>query len=364
MSTTLNEILGGRNLSGLIQAVKPGIPTPIPESFFSSSQMKSGDTAEWQEVDGTRKLALQVHYGSPAKTMVNLEGVRKRTAQMVHTFHDLPIDLPTLMMLEDENGARQKMGLQEVIRQTTIFNTRFDNLRNGTMLSTLSDGKILFDAQGNFVEPGGSASLTVDFGVPAGNRDQLDVFGSGAIIGTTWATDTTDIAGDIRNIRKSAVQLTGYPLAHAFYGENILEYIFSNTILKEAINRSQKGQDGMLADELPDPFLNLQWHPMNEAFFVNQSGDVKELWGGDKIVFTPEPSAEWLDTIEGSYPVPTGMTVAPDAVSAHSAFTETFGRFSYAIQELNPPGVRQFAGDTFLPMLKVPKAIFIADVTP
>jgi len=65
--------------------------------------------------------------------------------------------------------------------------------------------------------------------------------------------------------------------------------------------------------------------------------------------------------------VPTNFELANNATSAvdvaHS-LREQAGMFSYAEMLTDPPSIKMVAGDTFLPVIKVPKAVFIADVTP
>jgi hypothetical protein len=51
-------------------------------------------------------------------------------------------------------------------------------------------------------------------------------------------------------------------------------------------------------------------------------------------------------------------------MAALGNFTQAQGAFSYAKVGHNPPGVEHFAGDTFLPLLKNPWAVFLADVVP
>jgi len=43
---------------------------------------------------------------------------------------------------------------------------------------------------------------------------------------------------------------------------------------------------------------------------------------------------------------------------------EVYGQFSYATVTRNPVGLEHAARDTFLPLIKVPDAIFIGDVVP
>ena len=345
MSKTLNEIAGGENLSGLIQGIKPGIPSPIPEAFTTPNQQVSGDTAKWQEVDGTRKTAQQVHMGSPSRSMKNIEGIRNRVAKMIHTFHNLPFDMAQLRMLEDANGNRQKMGMQEIIRQTTIFKNRFENLRTASILNTLSDAKIIFDGEGNLQAPGSSGVVEVEFGTPAANRDQL-----AGTIGTSWANTAAPIQKDVVAIRKLGVHTTGYPIKHAFYGEDVSDFIFNNATLKTIINESPRLNEAAAQGEIGSPFLGLTWHAVNESFFENEDGTIVEIFASDKVVFTPDPSPEWWDVIEGSFAVPMDVSVGTDAMDILGSFAEINGMFSYATQTLDPPGILQLAGDTFLPM--------------
>ncbi len=56
--------------------------------------------------------------------------------------------------------------------------------------------------------------------------------------------------------------------------------------------------------------------------------------------------------------------LAPTDRAAAASAAMQFGMFSYAKVTDNPVTVRHFAGDTFLPVLKVPAAVWIADVVP
>jgi hypothetical protein len=52
------------------------------------------------------------------------------------------------------------------------------------------------------------------------------------------------------------------------------------------------------------------------------------------------------------------------SLSSLSALTSAYGLFSYSVLMTDPVAIKQVAGDTFLPTLKVPAAIFIANVNP
>ncbi len=362
---TLNHILGGVPLSGTIKRVAGGIPADgVPPAFMRVTSRKKGKLAEWIEVDDTRQSARRVHYGSPSINVSDIPGVRKRSFEFIHTFEHILHEPATLADLQNPDPMLRNLAEQTIARDTEQFAMRFVNHRLTGIYSALVAGRIRYDREGNLVDPNAvSSAVDVDFGVPAGNRDQLDVDGSGDIIDASWALSGTPIATHIRRLKKAAVRLSGYRIKHAFYAENLLEFILDNNQLSAIINRNDGFQTMALAGEIP-PVLNLQWHPIDDLFFEDQNGDIVELVTADTVVFTPDPSPEWWEVIEGSFPVPRNFNISADALAAVSNMTEENGMFSYATMLPDPPSIKQLAGDTFLPVLKVPRAIFIADVTP
>jgi hypothetical protein len=237
------------------------------------------------------------------------------------------------------------------------------NLRVAAVLAALIQGVIYFDADGNLLASATGAKLTVDMQIPAGHKTQLNVFGTGNIISASWATAATDIIVQIKNLKKAARKETGYPLAHAFYGENVLDYFLTNTKLKELINRNASYQTAFSKGEIADGFLGLKWWPIEQAFFKDQDGSYQDLAAATQIVFTPEPDNSWWELMEGSYVIPTSLgNLASDMNSALSNLTEVTGMFSYAKVLDDPATIKQLAGDTFLPVVKVPKAVYNATV--
>ena len=366
MAKTLQQILGGKNLTGVIQGVRGGVPSDIlPPAFMTTTRTVEGDHCTYRKVEGTRKTARQVHYGSKAR-VASISGVSEVPIKLLHSFESIGHSPATLMNLTELGSeSRQRIGQSEISRQTREFRQLFDNLRVAAIYSIFANGAIYFDGDGNLLPSSSGAVVTIDFAVPSGNQNQLDVLGDGAIITASWATAGTAIHKQIANLKKAARKLTGYPLRYAFYGENILDYLLGNTKLKEIINRNPATQAAALQNEIAPGFLGLTWVPIQDAFFVDQDDAKQDFFGGDTVVFTPEPSPEWWEVINGTYPVPTDIgEVAANGENALGNVAEVAGLFSYAVLSHNPVGIEQFAGDTFLPIPKVPGAMFIADVTP
>lgn len=366
MAKSLQEILGYVKLTGIIQATTSGTPNPLPAGFTNIKKPTVGNAGRYIQVNGSRQTARLVQYGSPALRR-QLQNIASKDVKLIHTFEEMQIDVLVMEMLRNHtNPELMNRGIDEVTRQVKEFKVLFDNLRLTATLQTLSTGFIYFDGDGNLLPSSSGAKITIDYGVNSTtNGGQLQDAGGNTII-TSWATASNDIPGMIRNIRKTALRRTGYPIRYAFYGENIPSYIAANNYVKDWFARNPHKQSQYLdTGELPDGMMGLTWIPAYDAFFEDSGNTNRDIWSADKVVFTPEPSPDWWETMEGTYSVPTTINLVGDALQALNSFTPVQGPFSYGLPCLNPPAAfNVYAGDTFLPILKVPNAIYIADVTP
>lgn len=365
MAKTLQQILGGKNLTGVIQGVKGGVPDDLlPPALLTATRTVEGEYGTYTKVEGTRKTARLAQYGSPSQ-LRQLKGVSEVSVKLIHTVESVyhkPAVLMNLTHLGDD--AKQRLGEEEIARRTGEFKRLFVNLRLSAVYSLLAQGAVYFDAQGNLLPGSGGAHVTVDFGIPAGNKGQLDVFGdSHPIISADWSETDTDIHTQVAALKKAARKLTGYSIKHAFHGANVLDHILGNEKLKALIGANGGFAEQAAAGAVPGGFLGLQWHPVDEAFYVDKDDACQDFFDGDAVIFTPEPSADWYEMLEGTYPVPTDIgSVAGDGGAALGSVEVQAGMFSYAVVTADPVAIKHVAGDTFLPVLKVPKAVFIAKV--
>lgn len=361
MSQTIQQIIGGVNLTGLIQGTTTGIPDVLPAAFYADRQTVNGDTGEYTRVTGTRQTARIAAYGS-ASQVAALKDIAKIPVKLIHTVESIYHNPITLINLFKYNElAIQRLGIDEVARQTREFKIRFDNLRVASAESALFTGQINFGAGGNLQPTSAGAVVSVNFGVPAGNQNQLNVDGTGNIIAIPWTTATAPIVSQITKIKKAARKLTGYPIKIAFYGENVPDYIFASTIYKNYLALNPMANQQANAGEIPNGFCGLQWVPAYEAFFEDQNGVNQDIVNPNGVTFTPAPSIDWWGWLEGTYPVPTTVgAVTGDGSQSMASIMTTAGMFSYGMVTADPPTVKHVAGDTFLCVLKVPKAVFQA----
>ena len=363
MAASIEQILASRNLIGLIQGVVSGVPDNlVPPAFFTTLRTVEGNRASYNKVNGTRQTARLVQYGSASQKR-ELKGIAEKAVTLLHTFEheNHPAAVYTNLINED-NEQKQKLGMMTISRQIRMFGDLFKNLRISSIYSALALGGIHFDAAGNLLPSSSGAVISVDYGIPAGNKEQLDVFGAGDIISAKWSAASTDILGQIKAIKDASIRLTGYPLKYAFYGKNVPGYLLGNTAFRDLVSASPRMAEAAASSDVPEPLAGLSWRSVSEAFYVDNGGTSRGWFDDDTVVFTPEPSIEWYEFLEGTFAVPTNSNLSADAATAMRSMQEVPGPFSYAEVTMDPPGVKHYAGDTFLPVIKVPSAVFIAEV--
>lgn len=364
----LMDVLGAPQLIGAIQGVKSGIPDVFPKGFYNVDKTVARDYGTYTRVNGNRKTARLVAYGAPSVTR-ELTGVEEVPVKLMHTAENINFAMSDFRgILQRASTSSNLMidnkGVQEIGRQVALARKNIDNLRVSALTSAIALGAIYFDGKGNLLPTSSGAKTTIDYGVPAGNKTQLDILGAGSILTTGWNTTTASIDTQIMAFKTAALQLTGYEPRYAFYGKNVPGFLTRNTTLKEYFVRSGAFNGQYLSSgDIPNPLLGLTWLPAYQHFFEDQNGVVKTIIGDNEVVFTPEPDLDWIGWLEGTYDVPTSMTVAGDAVAALGNIMAVSGDFAYATLVLDPLSIKMVYGSTFLPVIKVPKAVFMATVS-
>lgn len=355
---TLEQILGLVPLTGTIQATKTGVPMPLPEKFMTIVKPTIGDSGRYTQVTGQRRTAKLAMYGAPAVRR-ELKNVAVKDVKLIHSFEEISLNPLVLQQLRNYNNYDiQRMGMEEVARQVAEFKQLFVNLRATAILQALANGVLYFDGSGNLLPTSSGAVVTVSFGMSANNQNQLN-----GIIGATWDSGLTDIPAQLRLLKKTARQLTGYPLKYAFYGENVPSYITNNDYCSDYLSRNSKF-NGFFSDsgELADGLFGFTWVPVYEAFYEDFNSTNQAIFGANSVTFTPEPDPGWWEVQEGTYIVPSTINIITDANAALASARQVQGMFGYGAMTHNPPTIQMYFGDTFLGIPKVPDALFQATV--
>ena len=365
-TVSLQDVLGGPNLCGVIQGTSTGIANVFPAGFYQVDKTVDRDTGTYTRVTGTRTTARMAAYGSPSQHR-SLKGVESVPVKLIHTVESILLPVGDyLNLLSADDGAAQQRGIQEVTRQVRSFRANFDNLRVAALTSMLFQGAIFSDGHGNLLPSGNGARTIVTFAVPSGNAGRLDPLGTGApILDASWDDPTADVDAQLLALRQAAARASGYPLRYAFYGRNVPTYLTANAKLSNYFVRNAGDDASYLSSaEIPSPLLGLTWLPAHDAFYEDANGVLQPLVGDDQVTFTPEPTPDWIGWLEGTYPVPTsvGSVTGDAAQSLRANVTTAAGLFAYGVLNADPVTVKMVAGDTFLPVLKVPSAVFMATV--
>jgi len=366
MGTSIRDVLGGRQLSGTIVATKPLVPVDqLPPGLMTpSGKAIQGNSCTMYQVNGTRKTAQAVQFGSPSKKR-SLSGVAEKPVVLAHFKENIEIDATVLINLEDENGNKQRLGESEVDRQVAETKDILANTRAAAVMSAFALGYVYLDSAGNILATSSGAQTTVDFGISASNKSQLargGTDGTSNIITTSWAVASAKIVTQMINLRKAARKLNGYVPKVALYGANILGYFMKNDELKPIIDRSAAYQAAFSAGQIPNGFLGMDWYPAYDCFY-DVSGTVTSVFPDDQVTFIPPVAGDWYELLEGTTPIPGSFGNAEPGGTIASVMSGVImqkGMFAYATQTTDPVGAKMVYGDTFLPYIKVPNAVYIA----
>lgn len=130
-----------------------------------------------------------------------------------------------------------------------------------------------------------------------------------------------------------------------------MDYLMSNDdvsgFLGEGTLREQVAQSGHITR-----FMGLDWHVYG-AGYLDGSGTFQKFIPDDRL-FVVAKDAPFGAVLSGSQEIPAGF----------SSTRRVSGKFSYSAVETNPPGVKLYVGENFLPVIYIPDAIVSADVTP
>ncbi len=343
------------------EAVKSGLPKPFPDGFFNITEGVEGNVGLVHRTYGQRKTSRVSAYGSPALAAPQ-QKIDQVPVKTLYSNESIFFQPSVLEMLRSMEQYKIDKGVELVAYQVREFTKRFVNAEIVSLATTLFQGSIYYDDSGNLLPTSSGATVTIDQGIPAANKNQIS-----GIITTTWATASVDIPKNIRQIKQLSRKTTGFELEHAYYGQNIISYLQKNDYVKDWFVRNPKYNAEFLdTAEIPDGFLGIKkWHPAYQSFFEDYTETNQDLvTNDDMFVLTPEPSDEWYCMVQGTSPVASTVEVQANANAALASIKHVRGMGGYSFVSLNPVGITMIMLDNWYPFLKNPNVVFIADVVP
>ena len=396
-SFSLPQVLAAPNMMGYLLQCKSGIPPVLPPEFYMTTQKVIGDYATLFFSTGNRQTARRAPYSTSHKERT-LRQLGQRQYKLIPTYEKIRLPVQLYMQMLDPNtkGMEIKRQLEtqtEAYRQVSEAKRVLSNLRIGCMVSACVYGQIQFDELGNLLAPTAAlpnGGLSIPFPIPNGttgipipdtktigtnltltNAAGLDPLATGTpVLGVPvgdWALASTHIDQQIINLKKAAVQLTGYPITKCFYGSNVAPYVMNNSWMAEYLKRDSYNQKYLDTGEIPQGVMGLEWHYAGDGFFYDQTNTIQQLVGPNRVMFTCDNNAGGADQtigiIEGSNIVPSDVGECfPDGSVAEHSKHLIYGQYSYGKEEHDPYAIDVYFGDTFLPAMTNPLVFFATEV--
>lgn len=368
------EVLAAKRIMGVISRVGPGL-NPLSRflgfNIGGNNRKQFGGRRFFYDVfNRTRKVA-----GARAPGQQSAMIAPQKVGEVSNTF---PRAAETMELLYEDVYNRRKiggpvteldqMGLDYITRQELYLGERFSNLiefQTAAMLRGLyyyqQSGDTLYHS---FTST--TAAKTIDFQIPSGNKNQLDMLGSGAIIGSSWLTSSTDIPTDLFQINQAMQQLSGFSLGHIFLKSGLWNAIVNNDYVVAQAGSASSPVDSISKESDGNFTAVLRALPWLTFHIVDHGLDV---WNGTTETYTQliqddcfiglpsAPPSEYCQYLEGSE-----IVVEGPGKSAPQG--EQFGFYPFAYPNFDPARWDLSAVFNGIPALTVPSAVVYGDATP
>lgn len=310
--------------------------------------------------------------GSPA-AVVRPEKVGTVEFRYPRMYESIPLlgeELHNLRRI-GENGTRDVGGSRMISLQTRNIAQRAANWRATLAVGMLRDSLYMF-RDGDSLYPSftsTSAQFRINFQMPAGNRDQLDMLGGGDIIDTSWDNPTADIPKHLNDIDAAFQELYGGRLENVLCQGAIWQYIIKNDnvasqagIANTPFRRFERVV-GTRADGSP---VNVRVAELvmvpGVTFYITDEGvnigtraskTFTKYVADDTAIFLPNPDMGNFFMQLGSEPV-VEYDGGPETVRA--------GQYLWSNKTYNPPTTNIYSLDNALAINDIPNATAVGTV--
>ncbi len=259
--------------------------------------------------------------------------VGENTVSVARFHQKIPLNYENLGNLARIAGPNSQVdqGGQDYIARQTRFLASQASMMVEMMAAGMLRDSLYFIRSGDdrlptFTAPGaGVDGYQVNFGIPAGNKNQLNMLGTGAIIGTSWANVAAPIIGNLLSIIAAYVQLTQYPMTDVWINSLTWYNIITNTEVRNTAGSSnvpfaeydRVPEMGMRDSGPSNVFAcilrgqpNVTWHVCDYALALNTDVDpiystapatatLNKLIPDNMAIFSTEPSQDWTQMYLG-----------------------------------------------------------------
>lgn len=335
----------------VLTAVATGIEVTDGELPFSAlfsagavGQDVRGDVAKWDEVQPIRTLDTAFEGREGTATTTDSGTVLSKAAGMYVSFKKRVVKPEVLDQLRAVGGPAGQVASAEKSLRLMIGDMMRRHYHEKVEYLIVSS---LLNNQSVTV---GGATVAPNFGLPSTHN---------VTVGTSWATPSTDIDGDIEAIKRLVAEDSGRAIRRLLCGRDVFSYLRKNTALKQwftAREGAPATYDKMMGETITG-LMGLDWTVMRHGY-VNGSGTWTPFLANDLVIAMPEVSTSWYQRHRGSVRYPTTL------YGGVSDFAETFGVAAWSRLKDNPPAAWYFQRWAELCIPVFPSAYAVVDVVP
>lgn len=376
---TLQEVLSPSVVNRVISRIK--VPQSRLQNFFGMQLGGPNNNPigrryfSWDIFDKTREIARMRAPGTGPATAAR-QSVGRVTGVFPRAHEEIRLDyevLHNLRSLGRPAGEIDQMGLNYITRQEEYLAQKFANFRE-FMVSRMLKGSfdILQDGDNWLPVDAGSGTITVDYRIPSGNKNQLNMLAAGNIIDARWDNTNTSIFTHLLQINQAFEQLTGRPLRHIWTDSVVWRYVLTNvqihdvggtanTVFAQYDTVEERGPDGLPTNEFVGVLRAipwLKWHIYDAGLNIPAAGGTstfKRFFDSSvgEVSFLPDPGADWVEMCIGSEPV----------IDAYgSPAVERFGFYAWTFTNIKPASIELIAVDNSIPAVYTPSSLALANV--
>lgn len=355
--------------------------------------VRYGDTrfATFRLDDVTRVVGKARAPGTgPASVPTNPVGdVRISCARFHEKVRLLGEFLGNLSPIIGPNSQIDTGGQSYIARQTVHLAEKYNNTIELLTIGMFQDN-LYFQMAGDNLLPvigapsGSNIGFQIPFQIPSGNKNQLNLLGTGNIIQIGWQNTGAPLIKNCLQIQAAMTQLSGYQPRHVWMNSiqwyNVLLNAevrntagSANTPFAEYDRVSENGVDGLPQPEFAAQLRGipwLTWHIADDVIVTG--GDVDPTWTqgaadvtagtttfvkvcpDNTALFLPDPSPDWTELYQGAEYI---------SENAGQPLTLKRGYTFWKEWVTQPSCIELIALMNCIPLLYVPKVVGFATVS-
>lgn len=295
--------------------------------------VRYGDTrfATFRLDDVTRVVGKARAPGTgPASVAVNPVGdVRVSCARFHEKVRLLGEFLGNLSPIIGPNSQIDTGGQSYIARQTVHLAEKYNNTIELLTTGMFQDN-LYFQLSGDNLLPvigapsAPAIGIQVPFQIPAGNKSQLNLLGTGNIILIGWQNVGAPLIKNCLQIQAAMTQLSGHQPRHFWMNSTMWYNVLLNTEVRTTAGTSnqpfasydripEKGMDGLPQAEFAAELRGIpwiQWHIADDVIVTG--GDIDPTWSSSSgtttvkvcpdntVIIAPDPSPDWAELYQGA----------------------------------------------------------------